>query len=442
MWSVLPVAMMATAMVPGSVPEVSLTGDFQVKVSAGEVKIAGKTVSIATPITLTVAPPARLRVTDERYDTLLPFDEKAPGWKRGNRLKALITYETSAPDLLLPDSVRLKTAAGPNAPTLTKGTDYTMDPRWASVGKLPGASAANGPVWADYETGLGRIDSIVVDSKGKVSLRQGTPHNATPHAPELSENETLLANIWVPGNLARLTPDNLYPVLEAKYTPPARTANAATLLPKTWQKLNNGETVRILAWGDSVTTGAQASDVAHHWQEQFVTRLRRRFPNAKIELTTVAWGGRNTDSFLKEPPGSPYNFEEKVVGAKPDLIAMEFVNDASLSPAAVEERYSKILARFQSVGAEWAILTPHFVWGEWMGTGQKKVEKDPRPYVAGLREFTAKHNVALADASRHWEHLVKEGIPYQTLLCNSLNHPNDFGHKLFADALMDLFGEK
>jgi len=123
---------------------------------------------------------------------------------------------------------------------------------------------------------------------------------------------------------------------------------------------------------------------------------------------------------------------------------MEFVNDAGLNAAQIEERYSGLLTRFRAIGAEWTILTPHFVWGEWMGTGTAKVTHDPRPYVAGLREFVTRHSdvpgLALADASRHWERLAGEGIPYQTLLCNSLNHPDDRGHAIFAEALMELFG--
>ena len=431
------------AVAPSTMPEVHLSSDWQVAVSPGTVLVDGKKVVVAAPVTLTVAPATRIRVVDEEYKTLRPFNDKAAPWAKGNPLLRLATQETTAPDLLVPDSFHLKTAPGANAPTLKLGTDYALDPRWATVGTLP-TSAAPGPFWADYEYGLGRIDSLIMGARGTVTLRQGTPHNATPAPPTLQPKETLLANIWVPGRLQKLTADNLYPIGETASSRNPSATNvtpiAAKLLPKTWAKLNSGGTVKVLAWGDSVTVGAQSSDTAHRYQDQFVARLRRRFPKATIELSTVAWGGRTTAAFLAEPPGSPYNFAEKVLGAKPDLIVMEFVNDASLNPAQVEERYSGLLARFQEIGAEWAILTPHFVWGEWMGTGAAKVTHDPRPYVAGLKAFTSKHNVALADASRHWEHLAMEGIPYQTLLCNSLNHPNDKGHALFADALMELFG--
>jgi len=207
------------------------------------------------------------------------------------------------------------------------------------------------------------------------------------------------------------------------------------------KKLLSGERLRLLAWGDSVTVGTYVPDwERNRWQEQFVTRLRQRFPKADIELVTEAWGGRNTSSYLNEPPGSPHNYREKVLGAKPDLVVSEFVNDAGLNPQQVQERYGKLLADFQGIGAEWIILTPHYVRPDWMGlTRERDIDDDPRPYVAGLRQFATKHPVALADASRRYGRLWQQGIPYNTLMLNSINHPDARGMRIFADALMELF---
>ena len=58
---------------------------------------------------------------------------------------------------------------------------------------------------------------------------------------------------------------------------------------------------------------------------------------------------------------------------------------------------------------------------------------------AGLREFAERNVVGLADASLRYGHLWREGLPYTTLMLNSINHPDARGMKLFADALMDLF---
>jgi len=70
---------------------------------------------------------------------------------------------------------------------------------------------------------------------------------------------------------------------------------------------------------------------------------------------------------------------------------------------------------------------------------QNTREAEKRPYVLTLREFADKHNVALADASARWEHLWKEGLPYLTLLHNTINHPDDRGHRLFAEELWKCF---
>jgi hypothetical protein len=80
------------------------------------------------------------------------------------------------------------------------------------------------------------------------------------------------------------------------------------------------------------------------------------------------------------------------------------------------------------------------VWPDWMGlTRERDIDEDPRPYVAGLRQFAANRGVALADASRRYGRLWRQGIPYTTLMLNSINHPDARGMKLFADALMELF---
>jgi lysophospholipase L1-like esterase len=404
-------------------------------------KIGVKEVQITRSATLTISPPTRMEVRDEKYDSLPLFDPKAAPWIQGARLRQLITFETTAPDMLLPETLVLKSGPG-DAIRYTLNKDYGLEARWATFGRQPDGRIGEGqPVWADYVCEWHRIDSIVADRRGEVSLRAGKPHNATPLPPDIATQEMRLANIWVPGRLPKLTEENLYPILETDF-PKSRRAGAppaSRLLPRTWAKLHSGEPLHILAWGDSVTAGGQASSVERRYQNRFFAHLQQAFPNATLRLTTAGWGGRNSDSFLKEPPGAEFNFERAVIQPRPDLIVMEFVNDAWMTPEIVEEKYSYLQKRFEEIGAEWIILTPHFVRPDWMNARSLRIVEDPRPYVAGLRQFAAKHNVALADASLRWGRLLNQGIPYITLLSNSINHPDDRGHDLFALALMDLF---
>jgi len=308
-----------------------------------------------------------------------------------------------------------------------------------------GKIGENQPVYASYRCGWGRLDGLFIGADSKVSIRCGEAHPATPQAPAPKAGETLLATLWISPRLAKLTEANLFPILEEAYPEeaPITLEAAKKNLPKTMRKLLAGEKLRILAWGDSVTDAVYVPDPStQRWQEQFVRRLRQRYPQAQIELINLGWGGRNTASFLAEPPGSPYNYQEKVLGSQPDLIISEFVNDANLSPAEVEERYAKLWSDFQGIGAEWIILTPHYVRPDWMDLDREKdIDDDPRPYVAGLRAFSAKHSIPLADAAKRWGRLWRQGIPYTTLFSNSINHPIPLGLSYFADALMKLFPE-
>jgi hypothetical protein len=72
-------------------------------------------------------------------------------------------------------------------------------------------------------------------------------------------------------------------------------------------------------------------------------------------------------------------------------------------------------------------------------TSEKNIDNDPRGYVTALRKFAAEKNIALADAAMRYGRLWRQGIPYSSLMMNAINHPNTFGMKQFADALIDLF---
>ena len=415
-------------------PELTLAGDWEVHVR-GEMGFEQTTLSIE--------PAVEVAVAAEHYEALPLFDANAAGWKKGLKLKGLTTQETSASGMLDPESLVITTEPGGDA--CEPDRDYGMDLEWGTFGRLDGGRIAEGqPVYAAYRHGLSRIDSLVADAGGQVALRQGTPHVAVPRPPEIRGTELRLANVWVPGRLTALGPDNLFPILEDSYPEALQATPSAAerLVPRACQSLVSGDRLRVLAWGDSVTDASYLPQrETDRWQEQFVSRLRERFPNADIELVTEAWGGRNTGAYLAEPPGSEHNYQEKVLDARPDLIISEFVNDAGLSPEQVEERYGALLADFQGIGAEWIILTPHYVRPDWMSLDRERdIDDDPRPYVAALRDFAVRHEVAPADASLRWGRLWRQGLPYTTLLLNAINHPDARGLRLYADSLMELFG--
>lgn len=413
--------------------------------AAARVEIAGdwrvRAESEGASATLTVEGPQRVEVAAEAIGKLPLYNPKAAQYARGYKLAAVRAQECSARFALDPDSLVLK---GVDGRTFVRGKDYETEPTWGCVGRLDGGAIGEATlVVARYAYGTMRLDSVVLTADRRIALRQGVAHLSLPVPPSLAAGETRLANVWVTPRLVKLDDDHLFPVLESVYPEPPKASPsvAERLFPKTYAKLASGGTVRILAWGDSVTVGTFVPDPdANRWQAQFVRRLRARFPKATIELETEAWGGRNTDSYRGEPPGSAHNYRKKVLDRKPDLIVSEFVNDAGFSEAAVFSRYGRIRDEFKAIGAEWVILTPHYVRPDWMGlTSEKNIDDDPRPYVKGLRAFAAQNGIALAEGSLRFGRLWRQGLPYTTLLMNNINHPNPYGMSLFADALMALF---
>jgi len=420
----------ASSAVPEKPVDLTIEGDWKIQVTTAD----------GTDVTLNISPPAYRDVAGEEVPALPLYNPKGGGWNNGAKFAGNIAEVCSTPDLVDVSSVVLRPQGNPVAEPYIRGKDWEIEPSWGTFGRLDGGTIAPGAaVSASYRHTFLRIDSIVRLPDATLTVIQGSGTSAAPVPPPLPENAQRLANIWIPGPIPRLTENHLFPILETR--PPDRqpTATIADRFPRLLGKLRAGEPVRILAWGDSVTA-ASYLPTADRWQEQLLARLRKKYPAAKIELLTEAWPGRSTVSYLGEAAGSQHNFAEKVLALRPDLVISEFVNDGSLPPESHPPAYQRILGDFQAIGADWIILTPHYIRPSWMGlTGEREIDDDPRPYVAFLRNFAAKHPVLLADASARYGRLWRQGLPFTSLMVNSVNHPNASGMTLFADTLDELF---
>lgn len=412
--------------------ELKLVGDWRVEVNLP----AQNTSSHQLTARLSIAPPKPVAVINEPVAVLEEWNPASPGWARKS-FPGIHDALCSARFALVPGSVKVFSLDATPKP-FEPEKDFKIDLEWGALGRVAGGGiGATQGVALSYQFMQRRLDSIILTPQGDLVVRQGTPHIAIPQAPELKPGEERVANLWLPAHLAKLTPDNLFPVLETSFPEPPKTSptEAERLLPKTLAKLRSGEPLKILAWGDSVTQGYLGED---QWQNQFVRRLQKRFPKANITLVTVGWGAHTSTSFLEAPPGHIRNYDESVLQAHPDLVVSEFVNDASLDVATVEKNYDKFLLDFQHLGAEWIILTPHY--NSFMNlTSERNLDNDPRAYVKMVRRFAPEHGVALADAAARYGRLWRQGIPYSTLMVNTANHPDVRGMAIFADSLMSLF---
>ena len=431
----------AAAVAPEYAIPVKITGPWSVEIGPGSVQTGHGKITLAGPVALTIPPAEAVHVKDEKYGQLPLFNPHAGSWMRGAQLSRLITEECTATGLLIPESVRVKPGPGEGKPFVAD-KDYMLDGFWANLGRAEkGVIPADQPVFIDYDYVPSRLDSVVADAGGHVELVAGAPGMGSILPPDPGRERVAIANIWIPGRTEKLTEDNLYPI---EFRPAGAVASGAplaeTFLPKTMAKLKEGKDVTIVAWGDSVTNGGGLGDQHDKWyQARFAALLKERFPRANITMRTAAWGGGNSRGYMDAPPGGTHDFVRDVLDPKPDLVTIEFVNDAYLDEAATQTHYREILERLRGVGAEVILITPHLVRPDWMNAQSLKFDEDPRPYVNGLRRFAAENHLAIADASKEWCRLWRAGIPYVTLEANSINHPDARGHEIFAQTLVRLF---
>ncbi|MFA5203373.1 MAG: SGNH/GDSL hydrolase family protein, partial [Lentisphaeria bacterium] len=381
---------------------------------------------------------AVVAVRDEAYCRVPIYRAELPGYSRGERLLGLRAGDLTAPGHLVPGSFRLKPFPG-RADAFVAGTDYDFDPQWATFGRLAeGAIGKRQTVWADYDGVPPRIDAVVRDAAGQVRLRQGRLAAGVPLLTEPGAGETLLGRVWLSGPMARLEDANLFPVRQAA-PPAALPPTAEQLLPRTLAKLRHGEPVTYVAWGDSVTFGCDLPWPGAGYPHRFARALAGRFPRAAVAVHSAAWPGYTSRAYLDAPAGGEYDFKRDVLDVKPDLVSIEFVNDAGFDEPTVRRLYAEILERLRGNGAEVIFITPHLVRPDWLNGTPAPADADPRLYVRTLQAVAAERQVAVADAARYWRALRDQGIPYMTYEANSINHPDERAQEFFVQALLDCF---
>ena len=406
-------------------------GGMKLTLMPGEVDVDGQFVTVAKETALEIRPPRVIQIRDEKRRLT---DEVPRRYNKGTTLLGCRSRSIGLAGTLDPASLVLKVGPGPDAERYEEGKDWRADKLWGQVGRIPeGRIKADTDVFIDYDYGFMRLDTIAVRDDGTVYVSQGFEHKMVPEAPRADMQSRALCNVFLSYHCDALTEADIYPIGPAFPEPGQVTCETkAGLIPKTRAKLDAGEELTILYWGDSVTCGGDASRPEKAFPLGLTNWLRVKYPEARIRHINAGTGGWNSQSKLPL-------FEEQVIAHKPDLVVIEFVNDMGMSREMIFANYENAVGRIRAIGGEVIVLTPHFVRPDWMPESKGMRTAETRAAVTHLREFCAKNKVGLADTSRRWEYLWVEGVPYITLLFNAINHPDDRGHALFVNDLKLFF---
>ncbi len=207
----------------------------------------------------------------------------------------------------------------------------------------------------------------------------------------------------------------------------------AAALPNTIWRLRRGEPLSIVLLGDSISTGCNASGWAEGapFQPAYPELLRQHLEASyasKVTLTNLSVGGTSTPWGL--------TMVDKVVEQQPDLVILAFgMNDsAGRSAKEYESNTQAIIDKIRDSlpDAEFILVASMLGNRDWI---RLKHEAFPqyRDALAGL----CKEGIALADMTSIWTEFLKRKHDWD-LTGNGVNHPNDFGHRVYAQVLSTL----
>lgn len=204
-------------------------------------------------------------------------------------------------------------------------------------------------------------------------------------------------------------------------------------LPRTLATLASGQPLTVGVSGDSISTGLDASDktAAPPFQPgypELVVAQLRVLSDSDVSLVNRAVSGWSIANGVADL--------DKLLAEKPDLLIVAYgMNDVGRrDPAWFAQQTSLLIENARKADPEIEILLASTMLGngEWVHTPRDMFEV----YRDELKKLV-QPGVALADVTQVWTEMLKQKPDFD-LTGNGLNHPNDFGHRLYAQALLQV----
>lgn len=201
-------------------------------------------------------------------------------------------------------------------------------------------------------------------------------------------------------------------------------------------KLDAGGRFRIVSYGDSITAGGEASEPRFRFTQRFAEYLRGRFPKAQIETEDVSIPGYTSQQGVDWFDMKPQALQPMAtMGAvyKPDLVLVGFgMNDHNIEGVELHQFQTNLIRIVEMIrerhDADVILFSSFPPNDEWHYGSHRMVE-----YAAATKKAAEVAKCAYADVYGVWEKVLRRK-DQPSLLGNNINHPNDFGHWLYAQA--------
>lgn len=236
------------------------------------------------------------------------------------------------------------------------------------------------------------------------------------------------------GTSVRISNDYYEWQIAVDYVPssPIGTPQPSHSLPRLKQMIANGQSVAFTFYGDSITVGANSSDTGRApYQPGYATLFSTAFANEHNNISVYyrnkAVGGMGTGEAAAE-------INSRVNDSASDVVFIAFgMNDAYQcnQPSAYQANVKAMIdaIRAKNGGTEIVLIAPMPGNLEWMTCD---MFNEYRTALYRLQEEYS--GVKYVDVWSLYTTLIGAKSFYD-VTGNGVNHPNDFGHKLYAQIL-------
>ncbi len=227
-----------------------------------------------------------------------------------------------------------------------------------------------------------------------------------------------------------------YPAMKDDWQAPQVSPAPEAQLGALRERLKSKTPLKIIMLGDSISTGADASGVAKvapmqpGYPELVASGIQSR-SGCPVTLTNLSVGGMDSTWGITRVPD--------VIAAQPDIFMIAFgMNDASghRTPEDLAANTRKMIEPVRAAFPQCTIILVGSMTAnsEWVHSSPDLYPK----YVTALEGLVGP-GIACANVTKVWTEIAVRK-KYLDLSGNGLNHPNDFGHRIYADVILSVLG--
>ncbi|NND05193.1 MAG: hypothetical protein HKN87_02335 [Saprospiraceae bacterium] len=219
--------------------------------------------------------------------------------------------------------------------------------------------------------------------------------------------------IWVD-----YTTENAYPL--------AKPNDQQKYLVNFRKRVESGTKTTIVSYGNSITAGGEASSDSLRFQFRYLEHLQKLFPAANLMMQDVSIPGRASSDGIEL-------WDDYVGKTEPDLVLLGWgMNDHNVggnSPEQFKNNLVMLVTMIRERKNAEVILFSAFPPNHHWKFGSHRMEH----FATATKDAALESQCAYADVYAVWQTALQRK-DQSSLLANNINHPNDFGHWLYAEA--------